>query len=389
MAIDNFTMIAHSEDCYISEFPSNKKRIRTWLGWYNTTGWYSGAIPGTCDGKDDDSDRERNVVFSAYKNGSTLTNSTASICRPSFRIQQRTVTVDQSGSLMSVGHSTSFNIPNHLTSLEVFEAVRSAVYQVVPRTLREESLSGSNWDYIDSFSQLISELGSFENVEDQLVSDVLVRGAQKIFKGVAAQLAKHYFLTPTPIGSSAGFEGIVESKQQKLFLRSLFLRLIESVLCALTILCMYLALRPRRHTTPQDPASIARLSSIISRSQSFGSAVSSTASLSSKSLKRSLTGRYGTVFLRNALATDTKSPPQFVIKSPLVDIAKPTSLNTKYWQPLSTSWYFRLALLAVPLALIVALEITFQQSQRSNGLLDVTTNKWTHYGYAFIPALGE
>jgi hypothetical protein len=379
--IVNFTMVAHNEDCHMSGFYNWSSGL---------TGWIGGVTSGTCDNEANDLDRERVVVFSAYKDvGPVLVNSTAFFCRPSFRIQQSTVTIDQSGSLKSVGHSTSLNIPNDLTSLAIFEAVKSTVNQVDPRRLTGGLITGrGTMTLIDSFFQLIAEFSGSQIVDDLLVGDMMARGAQKIFKGVAVQLAKRYLLTPTSIVSSAEFEGTAECKQQRLFLRSFFLRLMESVLCALIIVCMYLALRPRHHTTPQDPASIARLSSAISRSRHFNFTMSSTGSISSKSLKGLLPGKYGAVFLRNAHGIDDKAL-QFVVKSHEADIPKLIPLNTKFWQPSSMSWYFRLALFVVPLALIVALEITLRQSQRNDGLLDVTTNKWTHYGSAFVPALGE
>jgi hypothetical protein len=214
------------------------------------------------------------------------------------------------------------------------------------------------------------------------------RGVQKIFKGVAAQVAKRYFLVPGSAVPDAEQKLTAEYQQERLFARIRSLRAMESLLGVLFAICIYLAVRPQRHTTPQDPASIARLSSILSQSSSLSSTLASTGFTSSKGLESLLSGRYGLAFVRSTAMNDGE-PPRLVIETYGTNLSQSDHTVGKYWQPLSTLWYVRTALLIVPTSIIVALEVVYRQSKHSDGILDISTDKWTQYWYSFVPALSK
>jgi hypothetical protein len=394
-------VVAHSKDCYITVSRDSDDAWRDGhdasLSGRPSESWYGFVLPRTCNDQDDDPDRERIVIFSVYKGtdigtGPVLINSTALFCTPSVRIQQSVVTIDQAGNLKSVDQGTSINAPNNLTALAISKAVLNTVepldYVGIRTELAQYYDTDSSILEIDNFFGLILMSSETKNVKDLRDGSMMAHGAQKIFKSIAVQLAKQYFLNATSTIASTELEGTAEYKQQRLFVRSLSLRAVESILCVLVVVCMYSALRRRHHTTPQDPASIARLSSIISQSRNLNTMMSSTGFLSLKHLESLLSGRYSAAFSKNAHGIVNKAP-RFVIESHNVDIPKPVPIVAECWQPLSTQWYFRLALLFVPLSLIVVLEITFRQSQRDSGLLNVATNRWTQYGSEFVPALSK
>jgi hypothetical protein len=236
------------------------------------------------------------------------------------------------------------------------------------------------------FLNLILRTKKTKAVEDFSDSDLLASGAKAIFRTTAAQVAKRYFFSsnsPTPVYSEMG---TIQYKQERLFARIPTLRAMESLIVVLVVICLYMAFRPIPPTTPQDPASIARLASMISQSHNFALNMSSTGFLSLKSIQSLLSGRYSLAYLKN---TNPAFKPHFAIESYETNDQRPPPSAGKYWRPMSTSWPARIALLAVPLSIIVVLEVTFRESQRDNGLLDVASTKWTEYGSEFVPALGK
>jgi hypothetical protein len=387
-------MEAYNDNCHMSAFPRNNATFGVTNNGVPYGSWFGGVLPGTCDGKDGDPDLDRLVIFSLYKEqNSSLTNSTAMFCKPSFQLQQSTVTLDQSGSLKSVEPGALLEKPNELTTLALADAVRTSISQS-DSILLMDSLADAfqvrrvQYGITNVFLNLILQINKSKTTKDLWDGELMARGARTIFKSVAAQIAKRYFLIPNTSAPAEEVKGTVAYVQQRLFARTPTLRAMEALLCLLIVLCLYLALRPARYTTPQDPASIARLSSMISQSRNFTDTMSHTGFLSLKSLDRLLIGRYSTAFSKDTYANDN-SWPVFGIQSHDTNVQQPTSTDGKYWRPLSSTWSARGALLVVPLTVIVVLEITFRESRRQNGLLAVASTKWTEYGSEFVPALGE
>jgi hypothetical protein len=385
-------MEAYNDNCHMSAFPRNNASFSVTNNGVPWGSWFGGVLPGTCDGKVGDPDLDRIVIFTLYKEqNSSLTNSTAMFCKPSFQLQQSTITLDQNGALKSVEPGTPLDKPNELTTLMLSDAVRTSISQADSILMMDplaEALQVRRVQYGISnvFLNLILQLNPSKSTKDLWDGELMARGARTIFKSVAAQIAKRYFLVPTTEAPAEEVQGTAKYVQQRLFARIPTLRAMEALICLLIALCLYLALRPARHTTPQDPASIARLSAMISQSQNFNHTMSQTGFLSLKSLQRLLTGRYSTAYSRDMHVSDS-GRPVFGIQSHDTNVPQHTPTDGKYWRPLSSTWFARGLLLVAPLSVIVVLEITFRESQRLDGILAVSSNKWTQYGSQFVPAL--
>jgi hypothetical protein len=314
----------------MSDFPISNVRLPFSL--IPAGGLINAVTPSTCDGQNDDADRERIVVFSIeIQSGLVITNSAAMFCRPSFQIQQSAVTIDQSQNLKSVDYGTPLNAPKNLTALAIFKAIQKTMYVDLAREAFLEWYYPPNvrYRYTNNFVTLILMSSGSKDPKDLWDAEIMARGAQKVFKEVAVQLAKEYFFTATSTIAPTELEGTAKYKQQRLFVQSQSLQAFESILCVLAVLYIYSVFHPRRHTIPQDPASIARLSSIISRSRNLNASMSSTGSLSLKILESLLLGSYGAAFLKNLDKINNKAP-RFVIKSYKADDPKLIPLNTKY-----------------------------------------------------------
>jgi hypothetical protein len=385
-------MEAYNDNCHMSAFPRNNASFSVTNNGVPWGSWFGGVLPGTCDGTAEDTDLDRLVIFTLYKEqNSSLTNSTAMFCKPSFRLQQSTITLDQVGALKSVEPGTPLDKPNDLTALMLSDAVRTSISQADSILMMDplaEALGVRRVQYSISnvFLNLALQTNPSKSTKDLWDGELMARGARTVFKSVAAQIAKRYFLVPATAAPAEEVKGTAEYVQQRLFARTPTLRAMEALICLLIVLCLYLVLRPSRHTTPQDPASIARLSAIISQSQNFNHTMSQTGFLSLKSLQRLLTGRYSTAYSRDMYANDS-SRPVFGIQSHNTDIPQHTPTDGKYWRPFSSTWFARGLLLAAPLTVIIILEATFRASNSRDGLLAVSVNKWTQYGSQFVPAL--
>lgn len=383
-------MRVHNNDCHMSAFPNSNTSLavdnRTPFG-----KWSGGVLPGTCDGPGEDTDRDRLVIFILHKFiGPQITNSTALFCKPSVQLQQSTVTMDQNGTLISVENGTTLPTPAGLTSF-VSNAVLNTVEQLNTNfyleLARKYPIRPPNLDFASVFAGLIMRTMDSNDIQNFWDREKIARSAQAIFKSVAAQVAKRYLLVPTPEASATQFTGVVTYKQERLFVRWSTMRAMESLFCVLVLMCLYLGFRPVRRTTPQDPASIARLASMISQSGNLNLLLSNTGFVSLESIKSLLSGKYSLVYAQNFVGHESR--PQFMIESCETDISKPISVAAKPWQPVSSRWISRIALLVVPLSIIVALEVLSRHSERDNGLLDVSSNRWTQHGASFVPALGK
>ncbi|KAH4044028.1 hypothetical protein HBH69_234610 [Parastagonospora nodorum] len=378
----------HNNDCHMSAFPNDNTSFvvdnRTPFG-----RWYGGVLPGTCDGPVEDTNRDRLVVFVLHKVvGPQITNSTALFCKPSVQLQQSTITMDQNGVLINVENGTALPTPAGLTSF-ISDAVLNTVEQLdnnfLAELARKYPIRPQNLDFANVFAGLIMRTMDSNDMQNFWDSEKMSRGAQKIFTSVAAQVAKRYLLVTKPDASATQSTGKATYRQERLFVRRSTMRAMEALFCALVLLCLYLGLRPVRRTTPQDPASIARLASMLSQSENLNLLMSNAGFVSLESIESLLSGKYGLVYAEDFV--QHASRPQFMIESCDTDISKPISVTAKPWQPISAMWISRIALLVVPLGIVVALEVLFRQSERNHGLLDVSSSKWTQYGSSFVPAL--
>jgi hypothetical protein len=187
------------------------------------------------------------------------------------------ITIDQSGDLKKVDNGGPLELPQNLTALALSEAVLKTVSQITFSGTFVQELAHHyvrdlrQFQYTSIFFGLILKSSGSKTINDLWDADMMHRGVQKIFKGVAAQVAKRYFLVPSSAVSDAEQKLTAEYKQERLFARLRSLRAMESLLGVLFAICIYLAVRPQRHATPQDPASIAGLSSVLSQSRNLSS----------------------------------------------------------------------------------------------------------------------
>jgi hypothetical protein len=178
--------------------------------------------------------------------------------------------------------------------------------------------------------------------------DLLARGADAVYRGLAVQLAKQYLLVPNSSKPNHNLNSTLSYGHQRLFVQLRPLRIIEATSAALILVSVFLAFRQSfAKTPPQDTASLARLSSAISQSRDLVKLLSATGSWPLRSMQDLLQGQYESDSAIIVEGYETVTRP-FAIEVHGTSGAHSNHLLRNSWKPLMLSWYTRLALLAIP-----------------------------------------
>lgn len=350
--------------------------------------WYGHVLQGICEESAANSQSPGRMVILNYiqtDRSTPATNSTAVICEPFIKFQTSNITLDELGLLKSVGESEQLPLPLSLTAYDVADAVNNSIMQMETGIL--PSLGGGGpIQLFDNFHALIMSTQDSKNTRDLSNTSLITRGAQAAFQGVACQIIKRYLLVANSTDPSKDFMGVVNYGQSRLFVSPLSMRLMEFALSVLALVSMVLIFIAPRRCTPQDPASIAHIASLISGGQNLAETLANTGFYTSKSLETLLEGTYSASFTPTG-NNEHNTYPAFVIKRNGPNNQRPADGKQEYWEPFSTSWLTRLALPIVPLCVVLALEVLLRKSQHNNGLLDVKSDRWTQLGSAYVPAL--
>jgi hypothetical protein len=376
-----------NRDCRISDFKAGRVHTGTFHD-----AWFGFSALTKCDTDKEGKERERLVVTWLYADGDlymegdsepNLKNSTTLFCTPSFSIQQDEATIDETGAIVQVirGESSQNSHPT----------TNSIIFQGVLHSVVSDHLLGMTYGYNGSifnsaqFAELILASQGAITVDDLSNFELLAKGANEVYRGIAVQLAKQYFLGANETESGRDLEGVARYKHQRLFVRNIFLRIVETILCILALLSISLALRSRMRLPPRDVASIARLSAAVSKSKDLMDTLSETGLWPCRKLKRLLQSTYSARY--KLIEDDTRAEHRdFVIEVHRTAEFRVNTSKEEYWRPLMISWYVRVALLVVPLAIIVTLETLLRLSHRDSGICDIIQNKQTQLAASIVPA---
>jgi hypothetical protein len=181
--------------------------------------------------------------------------------------------------------------------------------------------------------------------------------------------------------------GTLSTREERLVVHALSLRLLEGLLGFVAALgiCMIFLL-PTTSVAPRDPGSILGTAFLLSRSQHALRTLKDTGSLTSNAIKTRIFGiEYSTsletLYKQPHFRVEADVPPYYKLDAmPNIEIIQ------KWWHPfMAGRWALGLCVL-VQVSIIVALEVTWRQSQHHNGLADVSTDNYLPYTWTFLPA---
>jgi hypothetical protein len=380
-------LTAANHDCRISDFRAGGVRTGT----YHDI-WFGYSVLTKCDTDREGKERERLVVTwlyvdeDLYMEGDSkpnLKNSTTLFCTPYFSIQQDEVTIDETGAIIQVIRGESSQNSHPTTSSIIVQGVLQSVFS--DNSLGMAHGYDASIFNSDNFAELILASQGAVTVDDLSNFELLAKGANEVYRGIAVQLAKQYLLGANKTESRRDLEGLARYEHQRLFVRNIFLRIVETILCILALLSISLALRSRTRLPPQDVASIARLSAAVSKSKDLMDALSETGVWPCRKLKHLLQSTYSARY--KLIEDDTRAEHRdFVIEGHRTAEVRANDSKEEYWRPLMVSWYVRVALLVVPLVIVVTLETLLRLSHRDSGICDIIQNKQTQLAASIVPA---
>jgi hypothetical protein len=380
-------LTAANHDCRISDFKADGMNTGT----YHDK-WFGFSALEKCDTDKEDQERERLVItwlsadrdlYMEEDSEPNLKNSTTLFCTPYFSIQQDEATIDETGAIIQVVRGESSQNSHPTTNSMIVQGVLQSVFsddQIGTTHGYNSSIFNS-----DRLGELIIASQDAVTVDDLSNFDLLAKGANEVYRGIAVQLAKQYLLVANETESRRDLEGVARYEHQRLFVRNIFLRIVETILCILALLSISLAVRSRKRLPPRDVASIARVSAAVSKSKDLMDVLSETGLWPCRELKRLLQSTYSARY--KLIEDDTRAEHRdFVIEGHRTIEGRVNDSKEEYWRPLMISWYVRVALLVVPLAIIVTLEVLLRLSHRDSGICDIIQNKQTQLAASIVPA---
>ncbi|KAF1912691.1 hypothetical protein BDU57DRAFT_542503 [Ampelomyces quisqualis] len=394
--IDYMTMTAATDNCRISQFPTNNRTLtctspnETNLGpqdKHDYGAWYGDVFLEQCNGDGTNEDRGRIVIVSLYKKpGPVLTNSSILFCKPSVNFSHSTVTFDRLGTLIDVADTTSIPMPSTMTTTQIDKSIRASMDYISDPEGADVLTYGYLQFRSQPFIRLLLLSQNSTSIEDASNSQLLMRAADAVYRGLVTQLAKQYLLVANATGPPSDLRGSLSYVHQRLFVQVRTLRIMEAILGIVILFLFVLAFQQASGGLMQDVTSIARFASAMIHSNSLNDRLHGTGTWSLRHLGLILRGSFcscvETMPHDTSVATASyKIDTSQQIESPEVNV------DQEHWRPMILSWYSRVAVLFVPLALIVALEVVFRRTQRNEGLLDVVKLRDVQLGTAFAPAV--
>ena len=320
----------------------------------------------------------------------SIANISGLICKPSYTINPAQLVLNPAlagtlaGTRISrIGSSPSTTLPGftnaNLTS--VWYETLSAI----------GVLYNNDTDVDEALFHFMADANNHSGTEVLVDASVQSAAATTIFTAVMAQFAREYLLAP----ADTTLEGRVAYHEDRLHVRGLSVWLIVGglvlLICAATVVLLY---RPH-DVVPQNPDSIAAMSTILASSDSIRSLLQATGHLPDDALQQHLSSNsYQTAFspsrgsfmIERQEASNWPLPPSRLSKLMRTSIISPLrnakhhrgnsdssaplgGSESRWWQPFTVRTPFVSVTLALPIVTIVALEISQQHSNKHDGLV--------------------
>ncbi|KAF7171126.1 hypothetical protein CNMCM6106_005613 [Aspergillus hiratsukae] len=212
------------------------------------------------------------------------------------------------------------------------------------------------------------------------------RAISDSFSCLVRQIAKNELLREEPYD----VQGTEQLMEERLFVRQLsFWVMTVLLVCLSGIVGILLAFFVPVAVCPRDTGSIGGLATVLAQSPEFmkgfrGSQLKSESAMAESSLGRtrytSSATHEGTFMLIPQDDEPRISTPQ---RAETMKPSQPT-----WWRPFTSSWFIRIPVVVIPVAVIIALEVVYHISSSARGITLVQgKSPYIHYIWVYIPAL--
>ncbi len=320
-----------------------------------------------------------------------IINSTNILCRPHYSIQPAHVVRH-----MNLTSSSAFNYIEPIGGTEYQEdeahatEIALAVFQSLDDPVAQSyyaegtSLSYNTFFNIMQSRRPVSSNDSTRQFWHQY--DNLEHESTALYQSIAAQTAALKLLTP----SNHTIQGQITENKPRLFVRTLSFALMEVGFVGLLAISTYLFASTSRLVISHDPGSIHGLAIALSKSAEVVKQVDGKEFSKTSRLRTAFKDNvYSLGYLGEILSTRyTRVSTGQNKDTEEANISKRNSSKLEnFWVPFILRIPTRSLVLLCTLIYIVILEILWTINQAHDGILEIDTNSWLHYGWTYIPAL--
>jgi Protein of unknown function (DUF3433) len=333
---------------------------------------------------------QRLLIAVAYledvNNTQRMVNSTALLCLPSYNITRGRVIRNSSMAMKYGVHvlSSDESTPRALAGLSAWDLT----FGVIKSAQSVQSLDPAD----DSDLSLDTFLGiafsqSKRGIWEFMNHEVMIEQSRRTFRLVTTQIAAQFLMSPI----REEIEGTFNHIGSLLVPRTGPLRSMQGLFVALILVNIALLFIRPWNVLPRSAESIGGLATILARSEDALETFNSLGHASLQTLK---------AVTRPAFYKTTVSQQregyEFRIEADNISREKEQSDQKRnsghfhpriWWRPTAFSFLIMTATLASPLAIIIALEITLQQSSKRDGLADVDPSSTHRSAWIYIPTI--
>lgn len=356
---------------------------------YAIDGFFGGLAIASCVAHSLGQDGNRLAIVTGHFDANQSLSFTGFLCKPTYGMSKREVSIDGSGSLKiidSSSNSISYSLPL-ITPWDILDGANSSLLAASRQIATWDDPYDPDIPYVDfdTFFLLLNITAPQAKATDYLDQAWLLDASRRTFRSLAVQLAKQYLM----ISKTDEFAGTMQSTESRLLVHDLSLRAMEAILIVLVLSTGFVILFRPQMVSICDPGSIAGASMMFTNSSSFVKRLSIVGLVSEERLRAS-------TFKRQYLITVAKGSRG---STPKVDAVSDCSMSHtgsmidvsrskhQWWRPFAATLSARVFILLTPILLMVALETVYQISRRYDGIANVDLQSYIHYSWVYVPAL--
>lgn len=224
---------------------------------------------GSCTGIDADDRRRDRIAFATYVCGSQGLSVTGTICLPSYSIQPAKVMLDTSGNVLNVWWDVAASA-QELPSISAVQLITKPFRKSDSNTrlsiTDDLRLLTFNPGSIDQLAILALTTGPTVDRDALLDPEYLGSRMKEVVHRLGSQTAAIHLLTTEHDDSSPSIVDAADREERRLMVRTLPVRLMQSVCNIDSILVLLLMLKVTHNITPPSISTLGGIATILARS---------------------------------------------------------------------------------------------------------------------------
>lgn len=326
----------------------------------------------------------RYVISVAYSKGiggndNIMLNSSNIVCIPSYTIQQGYVSTFTNGTL-----NGEIEFRGNVRQLEGITAddITLAAYQSVKQTNIPSNFDGYTVTS-DMFLNTMVALTTDFQIEMLMDNKWLATKSKEAYQQYTAQIAGLYLLKQQ--AGTAQIDGYLARNQQRLVVKALPTHLMQAFSAVMLVLTLLMVFTMPRNVVPRSVESVAAIAVILARSPGLRQLLRNSGHLDLEQLRQLLAGhRYVSVVV------DGRGGRTFSLRviAGSDDITPTVSSSRIKWvRPLVLRRLVMILTLLSAVAILVALEVLYRQSEAHKGIANVDPDSFNRYAWTYTPTV--